>query len=92
MAFMFVHFEVDDYDTWKREGFDADPAGRKQAAKRHQIFRGVDDPTQVFVATEYETADIAKAFRERLLASGALDTMNVKTPPTVVEVADEAEY
>jgi hypothetical protein len=91
MASMFVHFEVDDYDAWKGR-FDSDPAGRKQAAKRHQIFRGVDDPRQVFIATEFETPDDAAAFRERLLATGALDDMTVKTPPTVVEVVDQAEY
>jgi hypothetical protein len=91
MAFMFVHFEVDDYDTWKGR-FDADPGGRKQAAKQHQIFRGVDDPSQVFVATEFGSADDAKAFRERLVGSGALDDLTVKTPPTVVDVVDQAEY
>jgi hypothetical protein len=30
--------------------------------------------------------------RERLLASGALDKVTVKTPPTIAEVADEARY
>jgi hypothetical protein len=34
----------------------------------------------------------ATSFRERLLASGALDDMTVVTPPTVVEVADRGEY
>ena len=92
MASILTHFEVDDYDTWKREKYDADPGGRKQAARRHVIFRAVDDPRQVFIATQFETADEAAAFRDRLLASGALDDMTVKTPPTVVEVADEAEY
>jgi hypothetical protein len=91
MASMFVHFQVDDYDAWK-ERFDADPAGRRQTAKGHQIFRAVDDPHQVFVATEFETPDAAAAFRDRLLASGVLDDMTVKTPPTVVDVVDQAEY
>jgi hypothetical protein len=36
--------------------------------------------------------DDAKAFRERLLASGVLDRMTVKTEPTLAEVADEAAY
>ena len=94
MAFMLAHFEVDDYNTWKRERFDADPAGRKQAAKNHVISRAVDDPSQVFVRLEFDSAEEATSFRERLLASGALEWegMTVKTPPTVVEVADAAEY
>jgi hypothetical protein len=94
MAFMLAHFEVDDYDTWKRERFDADPAGRKESAKGYMLFRGVDDPSKVFVGVEFASAEEAKSFRERLLASGALDAagMTVVTPPTVVEVADRAEY
>jgi hypothetical protein len=91
MAYMLMHFEVDDFDGWKQV-FDSDPAGRKQVAKGHQIFRGVDDPKQVFVATEYGTAEDAQAVRERLLASGVLNDMTTKTEPTVVEVADSARY
>ena len=32
MAFMVHHLELEDFDTWK-PFFDADPVGRKQAAK-----------------------------------------------------------
>jgi len=92
MAFMLAHFEVDDYDTWKRERFDADPAGRAESAKGYQLFRGVDDPRKVFVGVEFASVEDATSFRERLLASGALDSMTVVTPPTVVEVVDRHEY
>ena len=91
MAYMLLHFETDDYDSWK-ESFDSDPAGRAETAKSYQIFRGVDDPTKVFIGVEFPSAEVAKSFRERLLASGALDTMAVVTPPTLVEVADRGEY
>jgi hypothetical protein len=92
MAFMLAHFEIDDFDTWKRERFDADPAGRKQSAKNHVISRGVDDPSQVFIRLEFGSADEAASFRERLMESGALEGLTIKIPPTVVEVADSAEY
>jgi hypothetical protein len=92
MAFVLAHFQLDDYDTWKRERFDADPAGRTEAAKGHQIFRAVDDPNKVFIGVEFDSVEDAASFRDRLLASGALDAINVVTPPTVVEVADRAEY
>jgi hypothetical protein len=92
MAFLLAHFEIDDYDAWKRERFDADPAGRRESAKGHQIFRGVDDPNQVFVRVEFDSAEEAASFRERLLASGALDAVTVVTPPTLVEEADRAQY
>jgi hypothetical protein len=92
MAFMLGHFEVDDYDAWKRERLDRDPARRKQVAKGHQIFRGVEDPRQIFVGVQFESVEDATSFRERLLASQVLEGVNVKTEPTVVEVADTAEY
>jgi hypothetical protein len=91
MAFMLAHFDVGDYDAWK-ERFDSDPVDRKQTAKEHQVFRSVDNPRDVFVGLEFGSVEDAASFRERLLASGALDSINVKTPPTVVEVADRAEY
>jgi hypothetical protein len=91
MAYVFGNFDVGDYDRWK-EMFDADPAGRKQAAKGHVVYRNVDNSGDVFVAVEFASADDAKSFRERLLASGALDNVEVKTRPTVVEQADAATY
>jgi hypothetical protein len=90
-AFMLIHFEIEDFDAWKQV-FDSDPGGRKGVAKGHQIYRGVDDPRQVFVATEYDSVEDANGVRERLLASGVLNDMTTKTEPTVVEVADSARY
>jgi hypothetical protein len=92
MTFMLGHFDVGDFDTWKREIFDADPAGRRQAAKGHLISRSIDNPNEVFVRVEFDSLEEAKSFRDRLLASGALDNVTVKTPPTVAEVADEERY
>jgi hypothetical protein len=91
MAYLFGHFDVGDYDQWK-QGFDSDPAGRKQAGQGHRVYRSVDDASDVFVAVEFASVDDAKSFRERLLASTALANVNVKTPPTVVEEADAASY
>jgi hypothetical protein len=91
MALILGRFGVDDYDSWKQM-FDSDPGGRKQAARGHRVYQSVDDPNDVFVGVDFASADEAKAFRERLLASGALDNVNVKVEPTVVEEADAAEY
>jgi hypothetical protein len=92
VVFMLGHFDVGDYDTWKRDIFDKDPAGRQQIAKGHAISRSVENPNEVFVRVEFASLDDANTFRERLLSSGALDTVDVKTPPTVVESADVATY
>ena len=91
MAFLLGVFDTGDYDAWKKM-FDSDPAGRKQAGRGHRIFRSVDNPNLVFVRVEFASVDEAKSFRERLLASGALDNVTVKMEPTVVEMADQATY
>jgi hypothetical protein len=91
MAFMLAIFDVGDFDQWK-ERFDSDPVGRKEVAKRHRVFRAVDNPSEVFVSLEFGSDDEAKAFREKLLASGVLDTVNVEKEPTVAELVDETVY
>ena len=91
MASIFGRFGVDDYDSWKQM-FDSDPAGREQAGVGHQVFRSVEDPGLVFVGVEFPSAEEAKTFHERLLASGALDNVTVKTQPTVVELTDQKRY
>lgn len=91
MASILLHFETDDYDTWKQR-FDSDPAGRKQAATGHSISRGVDNPNSVFVRADFASVEEAKSFRQRLLDSAALGDLNVKIQPTVVERAEDVSY
>jgi hypothetical protein len=91
MASMVGVFKTDDYEGWKRM-FDSDPVGRKEVAKGHRVMRSVDDPGEVFVRVDFNSVDEAQAFRERLLASNALDNVTIVKEPTVVDVADEATY
>lgn len=94
VAIMLLHFETDDYEAWKPM-FDEDPAGRAQSgATSHMLSRGVDNPNEVFIRVEFPSVDEAKAFRQRLLDSGALERsgMRVKTGPTVAEVAETHTY
>jgi hypothetical protein len=91
MAFILAVFEVPDYDAWKQM-FDSDPAGRKGSATRHRVFRGVDNPNEVFVSVEFPSVEVATSFRERLLASGAMDNVTIEKEPTAAELVDEATY
>ncbi|MBA3717174.1 MAG: hypothetical protein H0W87_02955 [Actinobacteria bacterium] len=54
--------------------------------------RNADDPNQVFVQLEFDSADDARAFRDKLMSSGALDGVEVLTEPTVIEEADAQTY
>ena len=91
MASMVGVFKTDDYEGWKRM-FDSDPVGRKEAAKGHRVMRSVNDPSEVFVRVDFNSVDEGQTFRERLLASNALDNVTIVKEPTVVDVADEATY
>jgi hypothetical protein len=90
---MLMHLTVDDYDSWKPM-FDSDPAGRKQSATGHTISRSVDDPNAIFIRADFPSVDEAKAFRQRLIDSGALERpgVNVKVQPTIVEQAEAITY
>ena len=94
MAIMIMNFEVDDYDTWKAM-FDEDPVGRRESgATGHVVSRGVDNPNEGFVRVEFPSVEQAKAFRERLIASGALERagMRMNAGPTVAEMDDQTTY
>jgi len=90
MAFLVGVFEGD-FDAWKRQ-FDSDPLGRKQVAKGHTLLRGVDNPNEIFVRIEFDSAEDAKAFAEKVRGSDVLQNVQVKVPPTAAEVADQATY
>jgi hypothetical protein len=94
VALMLMNFEVDDYDAWKKR-FDEDPVGREEAgATGYMISRAVDNPNEGFVRVDFPSVDQAKAFREKLIASGVLESsgMRLKAGPTVAEVAERHEY
>ncbi len=94
MAMMLMHFEVDDYDAWKST-FDQDPAGRAESgATAHTVSRAADNPNEGFIRVDFPSVEHAKAFREKLLASGVLERsgMRIKSGPTVAEIADTHTY
>jgi hypothetical protein len=91
---MLIHFECDDYDAWK-PGFDQDPAGRAAAgALSYKILRTVDNPNEAFIRVEFPSVEKATAFRDKLIASGAIERggMRLISGPTVAELADEHVY
>jgi len=90
MAFI-VGVMEGDFDAFKRQ-FDQDPLGRKQLAKGHTLLRGVDNPNEMFVRIEFDTAEEAKSFAEKVRSSTVLQNVTVKVPPTAVELVDQATY
>jgi len=90
VAFLVGVFEGD-FETWK-QGFDSDPLGRKQVARGHTLFRGIDNPNEIFLRIEFDSAEEAKAFQDKVRSSDVLQNVTVKVPPTAVELADQTNY
>ena len=91
MVAMVLNLEVDDYDEFKKR-FDSDPGGRRGIAKGHTISRNVENANDIFIRTEYASVEDAKKVRQQLIDSGALNNFTLKTPPTIIEVVDQANY
>jgi hypothetical protein len=91
MASMLIRFDLDDYDAWKQV-FDSDPAGRRGSATGHTISRGVDETGAVFVKVDFGSVEEARAFRQRLLDSGALGSFPPTVHPIVVEQVEQVAY
>jgi hypothetical protein len=91
VPFILTRINVGDYDQWKPM-FDQDTPGARSDAKGHRIFRNADQPGEVFVMVEFDSADAAQSGREKLLASGVLDRFEDKTSPRVLEEAEQVSY
>jgi hypothetical protein len=91
MAFILTRIDVGDYDRWKPM-FDQDTPGTRSVAKGHRVLRNADKPGEVFVMVEFDTAEQARAGREKLLASGVLDRFQDKSEPKILEQAERVDY
>jgi hypothetical protein len=91
MAFILTRINVGDYDRWKPM-FDQDAPGTRTEAKNHRILRNADAPNEVFIVIEFDSADQARAGRDKLLASGVLDRFDDKDNPKVFEYAEQVDY
>jgi len=72
--------------------FDSDPPGARKEATRHRILRNADDPREVLIEVEFGSPEQANAARERLLASGVLERVDLQAGPTLVEEAEAVTY
>ena len=82
-AFIITRIHVGDYGAW-RPMFDQDQPGAREKAMTQRVFRGADDPDQVFVFLEFASLEDAREAEGRLNDSGVLDRFPEKHGPNVV--------
>ena len=87
MPFIMTRLKVGDYEVWKPL-FDQDMPRARESARSVRLYRGVEDPNEVFIQLEFASREEAGEARERLLASGVLDHFPDRNGPTVVEQAE----
>lgn len=87
MTFVITRIQTRDFDRWKPM-FDQDRPRGREDAKEWRVFRNADDPNEVFILIEFDSADGARTARERLVSSGVLDRFDDTAGPTVIEVVD----
>ena len=86
-AFIITRLQVGDYASW-RPMFDQDRPHAREKATSQRVFRGVEDPNQVFIHLEFDSAEDAQEAQQRLAESGVLDRFADKQGPTVVVEAE----
>ena len=78
---------VDDFDAWKAL-FDQDMPGAREKALGWTLYRGTEDPNEVFIRVDFASVDDAATARDRVLSSGVLDRIPDHTGPVVVQQAE----
>lgn len=91
MAIMMTSVKVADYEAWKKM-FDSGRESVRAQAKGHRIWKSAEDPNELFIQVEFASPQDARAAREKLFASGALDRVTVKSGPTLTEVVETVSY
>jgi hypothetical protein len=91
LAHIITRVRVADFDAFKPM-FDQDAPGVRRSATAHRLYRGVDDPGEVYVRVDFPSVEEARAGAERLRASGVLSRWEDSYGPTVVEEAEAIEY
>ena len=78
---------VDDFDAWKPL-FDEDIPNAREKALGWTLYRGTDDPNEVFIRVDFVSVGDAAEARDRVLSSGVLERLRDHYGPVVVQQAD----
>jgi hypothetical protein len=92
MHILRIEHRVPSYEAWK-QAFDSDPIGRQEGGvRRYRIMRQADDPDHVMIDLEFDGAEEAERFHERL--RGLWERVDVMRDPhaRLAEVVETGEH
>jgi heme-degrading monooxygenase HmoA len=94
MAYVLIEHLVGDYETFKQVYLDDAARRQRGGSKGGKVFRASDDPMDIIIVLEWDTAERAHEFTKSLELDQAMEwsTSNVATPRvTVLEHAMDSE-
>jgi hypothetical protein len=94
MPTLHIEHQVADFDTWKRNAFDADPLGRvKSGVRSHRISRGASDPNYVLIELEFNSMAEAEAMHAALRNLWRNPLAQIGSPTAqIMETVEAKEY
>ncbi|MDQ2943934.1 MAG: hypothetical protein M3R21_09750 [Candidatus Dormibacteraeota bacterium] len=94
MPILHIEHQVGDFDTWKRNAFDADPIGRaRSGVRRHRISRSTDDPNFVMIELEFNTKPEAEVMHAALRNLWRNPLAQIGGPTArIIETVEAKEY
>ena len=94
MPILQIDHQVADFDTWKRNAFDADPLGRvKSGVLRHRIARSAGDPNHVFIELEFTSLPEAEAMHAQLQKLWQNPLTKIGAPTArIIETVEAKDY
>lgn len=94
MATLFMSYEVEDFDRWRRAFDDHERMRTESGARSHRIFRDPDDDHRVTVVVEVEGSDNAKELLAAHESADLWKRSGVKGKPRtwVAEAFEDVTY
>src|SRR3977135_1269826 len=94
MPVLQIQHQVADYESWKRNAFDADPMGRaRSGVRRHRISRSASDPNYVFIELEFASMPEAEAMHAALRNLWRNPLAQIGSPTArIFETVEAKEY
>jgi hypothetical protein len=78
MVRLFVRHNVDDYEAWRRVYDEFDAERRSMGVKGDAVFRALDDPNDVTLWHDFDSADAARSFLSAPELRDAMQRAGVK--------------
>ena len=83
MVRLFVRHNVDDYSAWRRVYGEFEPQHKAMGVTAHAVFQSVDEPNDITVWHDFDSAETARAFTSSEELRDAMQRAGVRGEPQV---------